>query len=191
MAGGSTMEKMKVRELMRPVTEFSRLSNQTSFLAAVDALEKAQDEYKAGKAPQRILLVEDEAGHIVGKLSPMDVVQGLEPNYSKIDSLKSSSRVGIAVTMLESMKEQFRLWEKPLAELCEKSFSVKIKNYIRLPAPDHMVDADDKMDKAFHLFVVGRHDSLFVTEKGKIVGLIRFSDTYQKIVQTMRECPFG
>ncbi len=185
------MEKMKVRELMRPVAEFSRLSNQASFLNAVDALEKAQNDYNAGKVPQRILLVEDEDGNIVGKLSPMDVVQGLEPNYNKIDSLKDSSRFGLASSMLESMKEQFRLWEKPLAELCEKSFSVKIKNYIRLPAPGQMVDADDKMDKAFHLFVMGRHDSLFVKEKGRIVGLIRFSDTYQKIVLTMRECPFG
>jgi hypothetical protein len=45
------------------------------------------------------------------------------------------------------------------------------------------------MDKAFHLFVVGRHDSLFVTDGKAIVGVIRFSDVYRKIVQTMRECP--
>jgi len=41
---------------------------------------------------------------------------------------------------------------------------------------------------AFHLFVVGRHDSLFVKDGEKIVGLLRFSDVYG-IAETMRQCP--
>jgi len=45
------------------------------------------------------------------------------------------------------------------------------------------------MDSAFHLFVVGRHDSLFVKDGGKIAGRIRFSDVYRRIAQTLRECP--
>jgi len=183
------MEKMKVRELMRRAEEFPRISNQATFMEAVDALEKAQQEFSSGKAPQRILLVYDEAGRIVGKLSPMDVVQGLEPNYDKIDSLKSVSHYRLAQSVLESMKEQFRLWQRPLAELCKKAYSLKIENFVKMPSPDHMVKADDKMDNAFHLFVVGRHDSLFVKDGEKIVGLIRFSDVYKKIAQTMRECP--
>jgi len=103
------MEKMKVRELMRPVNEFPRISSHITFIEAVEALQKAQEAFRSGKAPQRILLVQDGAGKILGK--------------------------------------------------------------------------------AFHLFVVGRHDSLFVTEGGEIVGLIRFSDVYRKIAQTMKECP--
>lgn len=180
------MEKMKVRELMRPVEEFPRISSQSTFMDAVDALEKAQKEFTSGKASQRILLVYDEEGRIVGKLSPMDVVQGLEPNYENIDSL---SRYRLAQSTLESMKDHLRFWQKPLADLCKKSYSMKIKDFIRLPSSDHMVHVDDKMDSAFHLFVVGRHDSLFVKDGEQVVGLIRFSDVYKKIAQTMRECP--
>jgi hypothetical protein len=183
------MEKMKVSELMRPVSDFPRISNQATFMEAVDALEKAQQAFSSGKAPQRILLVYDEAGQIVGKLSPMDFMQGLEPNYDKIDSLKTVSHYRLAQGTLEAMKEQFRLWQEPLAELCKKAYTVKIANFVKMPSPDHMVKAEDKMDDAFHLFVVGRHDSLFVKEGEKIVGLIRFSDVYKKIAQTMRECP--
>lgn len=180
------MEKMKVRELMRPVEEFPRISNQAKFMEAVDALEKAQQEFSAGKAPQRILLVYDEANQIVGKLSPMDIVQGLEPNYDHIDSL---SRYRLAQGVLETMKENLRFWQKPLADLCRKAYKGKIESFITLPSPDHMVTTEDQMDKAFHLFVVGRHDSLFVKEGERIVGLIRFSDVYRKITQTMKECP--
>lgn len=67
--GGMKMEKMKVRELMRPVEEFPRISSQSTFMDAVDALEKAQQEFSSGKASQRILLVCDEEGWIVGSLT--------------------------------------------------------------------------------------------------------------------------
>lgn len=183
------MEKMKVSDLMRSVKEFPRISNQATFIEAVEALEKAQQAFSSGKAAQRILLVYDAAGKIVGKLSPMDLVQGLEPNYDRIDSLKNESRYRLGQEILERMKEEFRLWQRPLAELCTKAHGAKIENFIKLPSPDHMVNVEDKMDKAFHLFVVGRHDSLFVKEGEEVVGLIRFSEVYKKIAQTMRECP--
>lgn len=183
------MEKMKAGELMRPIKEFPRISSQATFVEAVEALEKAQEAYSSGKAPQRILLVYDEAGKIVGKLSPMDFVQGLEPNYDRIDSLKDVSHYHLPKSTLEAMKEQFRLWQTPLGELCKKAYNAKIENFVKTPSPDHMVEADDRLDSVFHRFVVSRHDSLFVTEGEEIVGLIRFSDVYRKITQTMKECP--
>lgn len=76
------------------------MQDRSSFMDAVEAMEKAQQEFSSGKASQRILLVYDE---------------------------------------------------------------------------------DVQM--------VGRHDSLFVKDGERIVGLIRFSDVYRKIAQTMRECP--
>lgn len=183
------MEKMKVKDLMRPIEDFPCISSRATFMEAVDALEKAQEAFESGKATQRILLVCDEAGRIVGKLSPMDVVQGLEPSYDRIEDLKKLPRYPLAESTLESMKEQFRLWQNPLSELCTKAYRVKIENFIKMPSPDHRVKADDKMDNAFHLFVVGRHDSLFVKDGENIVGLLRFSDVYGKIAQTMKECP--
>lgn len=183
------MENTKVKDLMRPIQDFPRISSQTTLMEAVDALEKADEEFKAGKAPQRILLIYDKTGKIIGKMSPMDVVQGLEPNYERIDRLKDMPRFGLTETMLEGMKQELRLWVKPLSELCKKAYEVKIENFIKLPTPDHMVKADDPMDTAFHLFVVGRHDSLFVKDGNEIVGLIRFSDVYRKIKETMRACP--
>lgn len=171
------MEKMKVRELMRSIDEFPRISSQATFMEAVKVLEKVDLEFKSGKAPEKILLVYDVTGYIVGKLSPMDVVQGLEPNYANIDDLK-----------VTPYYQLIRMWHRPLGELCEKAHSVKIHNFIKMPTTDHMVNVDDKMDSAFHLFVVNRHDSLFVKDGQDIVGLIRFSDVYKKIRETMMTC---
>jgi len=183
------MEKMKVSELMRPVSEFPKISCEATFSQAVDALEKAQQDYVSGKASQRILLVYDDTQKIVGKLSPLDVVYGLEPNYGNIDTLKDLSYYHIPEKVFEDMKETFRLWQQPLAKLCNKAFEVKIKNCIRTPPPNHILHLNDRMDKAFHLFVVGRNDSLFVMEGDEIVGLIRFSDVYRKIAEIIRACP--
>ncbi len=183
------MEKMKIRELMRPVEEFPRISSRATLMEAVEALAQAEKEFLAGRSKQRILLVFAEDGGIMGKISPMDVVQGLEPNYEGIESLKTMPHYRLAPSLVESLKEELRVWERPFAELCRKAVGVKIESFIKLPTPDHMVHADDSMDKAFHLFVVGRHDSLFVADGEAIVGVIRFSDVYRKIVQTMRECP--
>ena len=147
-------------------------------MEAVEALEEADQEFKLGKAPERILLIYDVTEKIVGILSPMDVVQGLEPNYFNIDDLKATPYYQL-----------IRMWHRPLGELCEKAHSVKIHNFIKMPTPDHMVNVDDKMDNAFHLFVVNRHDSLFVKDGQDILSLIRFSDVYKKIRETMTACP--
>jgi hypothetical protein len=48
------------------------------------ALERAQEEFLSGKREQRIMLVTDSENKVVGKLSPIDVVRGLEPNYEKL-----------------------------------------------------------------------------------------------------------
>jgi hypothetical protein len=38
--------------------------------------------------------------------------------------------------------------------------------------------------------VVNRHDTLFVMEKNEFIGMLRFSDVYTKVAQTMKECKF-
>jgi hypothetical protein len=180
------MEKMKIRELMRPIGDFPRISENATLLEAVEALEKADWEYKSGKAPERILLVHGGFNKIVGKLSPMDVVQGLEPNYGSLDNLESIPYGRITRQSIETMKRHYRLWHQPLGELWKKAQRVTIRDFIRMPMADQMVNADDDMDVAFHIFVVRRHGSLFVLEKSMIAGVLLFSDVYREIKEAMR-----
>jgi hypothetical protein len=183
------MEAMKIRELMRQTDNFPRISSQATFIEAVEALEKADREFKSGNAPERILLVYGMQREIVGKLSPMDIVQGLEPNYGSIENLRSNPYYPLIRSSVDTMRAQFRLWQRPLKKLCEKAHSIKIHNFITMPTADHMVLADDNMDVAFHLFVLTRHGSLFVKDGSDIAGLILFSDVYKKIRDIMRSRP--
>jgi hypothetical protein len=37
---------------------------------------------------------------------------------------------------------------------------------------------------------VNRHDTLFVMDNKKFIGMLRFSDVYKEVSQTMKECTF-
>lgn len=183
------MDKMKISELMRPIDDFPHISSETSFMEGVAALENVDQEFKLGNTPERILLVHDANGKIIGKLSPMDIVLGLEPKDDDMDHLKRNQYYHMIRSSLQIMNEPLRLWQRPLGELCQKAHSIKIENFIKMPTPDHMVMIDDNLDVAFHLFVVKRHGSLFVKDGQNILGLILFSDVYKKIRKIMKSCP--
>jgi len=67
---------------------------------------------------------------------------------------------------------------------------VHVKDFVNIPGEGQTVGVDDSLAKCFHLFVVNRHDTLFVMEKDQFVGLLRFSDVYRQVSRTMKECTF-
>lgn len=184
------MEKMRVRDLMVPADRFPKVSSRTSFYEAVMVLEIAQQKYKAGEAEQRILLVEDDDKNIVGKLSPVDLLRGLETNYSRVVAEKTLSSFGFS-NIWKTIQEDYDLWGNPFHDLCRKAAEVQVKDFLKGPSEGQTVEVDDLMAKCFHLFVMNRHDSLFVVDGDRIVGLLRFSDVYLEVSRTMKECQIG
>lgn len=174
-----------VRGYTVPIAKFPMISETATLVGAVLALEGAQQEYLAGKREQRILLVHDGDNKIVGKLSPLDVVRGLEPDYDRlVDPQSSFISVGY---VLESMKDQALLWSKPLDDLCAVAKDVMVRDFIRKPGPTQIIGAEENLNSAFHRFVIYRHDSLFVMEEQKLAGLLRFSDVYREIVRNIKD----
>jgi CBS domain containing-hemolysin-like protein len=169
-----------VREFMTPVEDFPRVSQDATFREAVAALEKAREEFSAGRAKQFTLLVEGEKGQIIGKVSPMDVLRCLEPGYvNVIDS--SGLRFKDVNYVVESMREKMNLWAKPFDDLCHTASNRKVRDFMRRPAQSTQVKASDSMDTAFHHFLADRHDSLFVTDGDTVVGILKFSDVYSAV----------
>ena len=181
------MKTMNIREIMSPTEDFPRISEQATFYEAVLALDEAQEAFLSGKARQRILLVEDAGGNVTGKITPMDLLRGLEPKYDKIEGSDIISRFGLGYAA-ESMKEEYRLWQKPLTELCSRAQNMKVADFQNRPTPDHTVSVEDDMDNILHRFVLARHDSLFVEHGGQIIGLLRFSDVYKAVSRTLKAC---
>lgn len=180
------MEKLKVRDLMTPVGEFPQLAAGATFYEALQALEEAQRSYLAGESKQRILLVTDPTGRIIGKISPIDLLRGLETNYQRVDAEKILRRFGLNYVW-EAVQKEYQLWENPFRELCRKAAGVHVGDFIQ-PSAEQSVRTDDNLAKCFHLFVMNRHAALFVVEGTEIVGLLRFTDVFEKVSQTMKTC---
>ncbi len=181
------MEKMKVRDLMVLTNGFPKISDQADYFQALSALEIAQEKYLSKESRQRILLVENEKGKIIGKLSPIDLFRGLETNYSRVNSEETLTRFGFDY-IWKSMEKDYNLWENPFKDLCHKAKDIQIKDFVKEPSKGQSINADDNLLKCFHLFVMNRHDALFVFEKDEIIGLLTFSDVFQKTSQVMKEC---
>jgi len=181
------MEALTVRDLMVAAEKFPKISLQATLYEGLSALEAAQEKFLSGESEQRILLVEDEAGKVIGKFSPIDLLGGLETNYGRIDVENALNRFGLHYVWT-SMQRDYNLWENPFKDLCRKAEGVRIKDFLKAPSKGQTVTPDDPLNKCFHLFVMNRHDALFVMENNRIVGLLRFSDVYRKVSETMKAC---
>ncbi|MDD2603748.1 MAG: CBS domain-containing protein [Desulfobacterales bacterium] len=181
------MDQLKVRDLMMPLAAFPKIADSASFYEALAALETAQENFLSGRSRQRILLVENSAGKVIGKISPIDLFRGLETNYSRINVEETIKRLGMHY-IWKSMQKDYGLWEDPFKDLCRKAVDVHVRDFIKPLQAGQIVGADEDLTKCFHLFVMNRHDSLFVEEKGNLVGLLRFSDVFKRVSQTMKRC---
>jgi CBS domain-containing protein len=183
------MEKMKVRDLMVPVDRFPKISANASLYEALSSLEEVQDAFLSEKSEQRILLVENEEGHVIGKISPIDLFRGLERNYAKVNYEESLRNFGLTY-ISDAMQKDYNLWQSPFKDLCRKAGNVHVKDFLNMPTDGQSVDTENNLSKCFHLFVMNRHDALFVLENNKLVGMLLFSDVYAKVSQVIKACSF-
>ena len=100
------MDKIEVKEIMRPISEFSVISGDATFMEGMIALENVDEQFKSGRTPERILLVQDKDQKIIGKISPMDIVQGLEPKYDYIERFQTNQYYLLIENSFQAMEEQ-------------------------------------------------------------------------------------
>ena len=145
--GVSYMEKMKVRDLMVLIDRFPKISNRTVYFEALSVLENAQKNYLSGESERRILLVENEKGPVIGKLSPNDLFRGLERTIVGLMPMSPSlTRFG-SDYIWKSMQKDFNLWENPFKNLCHKAKGIQINDFIKEPSKGPSVGADDPLVK--------------------------------------------
>ncbi len=86
-----------------------------------------------------------------------------------------------------TMKE-YSLWNKPLDHLCKKAVQRNVKEFMYTPTEKEFIDGDETMNIAVHKLIIGKHHSLLVTRKGKISGVLRLTDVFEKVTDALKEC---
>ncbi len=182
------MKNYTVKDLMVKLSEYATVSEDASLFDAVASLEKAQEDFDKNQYPHRAVLVYDKNKKIVGKLGMMDVLIALEPKYKQIGDPAVLSRAGFSPQFLMNLQTEYSLWDKPLEDICRKANEMKVRDFMHAPTEGEYVKEEATLDEAIHQIVAGHHQSLIVTSRDDIVGILRLVDVFHKIWEAIKEC---
>ncbi|MDM8549795.1 CBS domain-containing protein [Desulfobacterales bacterium HSG2] len=182
------MKTVCVKDLMIPLDEYATVPKDATLYDAIIALEKALQDFDQKRYPHRAILVyEGEKENIVGKVGQLDVLKALEPKYEKMmEKGGSLARFGFGRQFKKSLLEQYKLWDKPLSDVCKKSAEIRVKEFMYAPGEGEYVEASITLDEAINQLVIGRHQSLLVTEAKKITGILRLTDVFMAVFNEIR-----
>ena len=184
------MEEYRVKDLMVPLSEYATVSEDGNLMEAINALEKAQEEFDSSRYRHRAILVKDKNDRIVGKLSQLDVLKALDPQYQ---SMKNHHNImiqdGSSGKHTQLNIEECSLWNAPLEDICKIVDQRRIREFMYKPTKGEYVTEDTSLDMAIHQLIVGGHQSLLVTRDDDITGIMRLTDVFVAVFQIIQECP--
>lgn len=183
------MNKSKVSDLMIKLDEYATVPADASLFEAVAALEAAQESFSRNLYRHRSILVIDYQNQVVGRMSMRDVLESLEPGYRNRDC--DPMRMGqYACSYIKALRVQKNLWEKPLDDICRKAGQLIVAEVMETPTEGEYIEADASLNDAIHLFVVGHHQCLLVTDPGgeNVVGVLRLADCFEEVYAAMKSC---
>ena len=184
----SDMKTIIVKNLMVPIQRYAIVSQDVTLQAAVLALEKAQQTIDPLKFKHRAILVFDNDGNIVGKITMFDILKALEPKYGQIEATGTLSRSGYSPDFIKSMLKDNVFWDEPLEFICERTKTLRVSDIMETPANGTYIDENANLSEAMHQLVAGRYQSLLVTAAKKVIGILRLSDVFTQICDKIKTC---
>jgi CBS domain-containing protein len=180
------MKTIMVKELMVPLEAYATVPKEATLREAVLTLEKAQMALDPSRHKHRAILVLDEGGKVVSKITIKDILVALEPNYGKVNGIKVLERSGYSPDLIRSMLVDYALWTEPLQFFRERATKLKVGDFIQAPSEGEYIDENATLGEATHQLVVNPYHSLLVTSGDEVVGILRLSDVFAKICDIIK-----
>ncbi|WP_457551777.1 CBS domain-containing protein [Desulfobacula sp.] len=180
------MKNIKVKELMVPLSEYATVNEDDTLETAIKTLYAFNKKIIKHKFKHRAVLVYDANGNISGKVSSLDVLRSLEPKYSQfghIDQIAKMglSRFGLSNDFVQSLVENYNLWDEDCDSLVKKAKKRKVKEIMHSPHEGEYVNEDVFIPEAIHRFILGYHQSLLVVKQEKVIGILKLTDIFTLI----------
>lgn len=182
------MKSICVKDIMMPITDYATVSQEATLLEAVLALEKAQISLDPRQHKHRAVLVFDDSGKVISKMTMKSILIALEPNYGKLEGMGVLARSGYSQDLIKSMLYDGSLWCEPLQFICERATELKEKDIIQPPLEGEYVDANATMSEAIHQLIVYPYQSLLVKSGNEVIGILRLSDVFTKACDEIKAC---
>ena len=181
------MKNHLVKDLMIPISEYATVILGTSLADALTALEKAQDAHTSNKYQHRAILVLDDNGDVVGKIEQLRALQAIEPKYDFNEKIKEIRGYNFSEEYLAELRDRYRS-EEPILE--KKALRViakkKVEEFMQKPEAGSFISEASSLDKAVHKLAAGRLQSLLVSRKGKIIGVLRMADVFAVVFHELK-----
>jgi hypothetical protein len=181
------MKNRIVKELMVPIHAYESIPEEATLGEAALALKQALDASEK-QHDRHWAVVAGENGEMVGLVTPLDVLRGLEPMYDQVLGSERISLSGFSREFLRSMLDSYRFWDKPFAEICGKAVNRKVKEFMYVPTHGEYVNENASLDEGLHRLIMGRHDALLVTKGKSVVGVLRLRDVYREAEKLIEAC---
>ena len=156
------MKAITVADLMIPTENYPSVSHKATLKEALLILAESEKVFKAARAWPRAVLVLNDKGRVIGKISYWDVLKTLEPKYKTIGDASVLCHCGWSAAFIKSMLKKYDLLNQPLKESCSKASKIRVKDVMTpvcekelLCHEGEIVDYDDTLDEVVHLLVMG------------------------------------
>jgi CBS domain containing-hemolysin-like protein len=176
-----------VRDLMVPISEYATVPQGSTLYDAVVALEKAQEQYEHSKYLHRAILIMDKNKRVVGKLGQLDVLRAIISGSPEMEGIEQIARFGFGPGYIASIREEYRLKGRHLNEICMEPAKMRVEDFMQTPSAGEHIDGDAHLEQAIYRLSMGPYQSLMVTKKDEIIGILRMADVFAAVFHAMKE----
>jgi CBS domain-containing protein len=171
---------------MVPISEYATVVIGTPLIDAIRVLERAQEAYTVSKYQHRAIIVLDQNGHVVGKISQMRALKAIEAEFDFTDELEEIRKFKFSESYVTRLRDKYRSRGKIIKEeTLREAAAKKVEQFMQMPSPGEFVSEDCSLDAAIHRLIAGTHLSLLVTRGEQIIGILRISDVFAAVFHEM------
>jgi CBS domain containing-hemolysin-like protein len=182
---GDYMNEIQVKEIMIPISNYVTVQKEDSLVEVLQSLEQARK--SDSEHAHRDAIVVDANGVFIGKVTMIDIFRTLEPNYKKVEQQQKKGML-TAEFVMKAAKD-FNLWMEPTQTICERGSRLKVADVMHSPEKIEYIKETATLEKALHLYVMGIHQPLIVSNKDrKVTGVLRFGDIFEVVRQSLLNC---
>ena len=178
--GGVSKEEPRVKDIMVPLSSFSRIRENRTVFEAIGAILEAFNRTMSTSTVQetahRSILVMDKDDDVIGIITFTDLLQGLQPQYMRLLTERLSMADSISLES-PAVSGMFTIMTRDL--------TAKSVHEVMSDAPP-VIDGDANLMEAVDRLLALGLRRLLVQENGKIVGVIREQDLFFEIAIIIR-----
>jgi len=154
------MKEKHVMDIMIPLKDYAVVSQDATIEEALKITEESYKRLSPEKYKHQGILVKDEKGNIVGKLTQADILRGLVQDY--------------------------KISDKTFLGRCKALKDKEVQEFMTTTALS--VDVNEELGHAIQILQTSGHRGLLVTGEGKKpLGMLRLTDIYQLVKETILE----